>query len=80
MMQDSAREAAYTPPPLSAYFASKEHIFQELAAMLSREFIAVIEQPVPAGHRVERAGDVPAVQRLADPLHEAADGRQTFVQ
>jgi AcrR family transcriptional regulator len=48
-MQDIAREAGYTPPSLYAYFASKEQIFVELAAMLSREFIGVFEEPVPAG-------------------------------
>jgi AcrR family transcriptional regulator len=48
-MQDIAREAGYTPPSLYAYFASKEQIFVELAAMLAREFIAVFDEPVPAG-------------------------------
>src|SRR5688572_33129542 len=47
-MQDIAREAGYTPPSLYAYFEGKEHIFGELAALLSREFIAVFEEPMPA--------------------------------
>jgi AcrR family transcriptional regulator len=47
-MQDIAREAGYTPPSLYAYFDGKEHIFEELAALLSREFMAVFEEPVPA--------------------------------
>jgi AcrR family transcriptional regulator len=47
-MQDIAREAGYTPPSLYAYFKSKEQIFLELAALLSREFFAVFEQPMPA--------------------------------
>ena len=48
-MQDIAREAGYTPPSLYAYFAGKEQIFAELAALLSREFVAVFEEPVSAG-------------------------------
>jgi AcrR family transcriptional regulator len=49
-MQDIAREAGYTPPSLYAYFTGgKEQIFGELAALLSREFIAVFDEPVPAG-------------------------------
>jgi AcrR family transcriptional regulator len=47
-MQDIAREAGYTPPSLYAYFDSKEQIFWELAALLSREFTALFEQPLPA--------------------------------
>src|SRR5690349_21459634 len=47
-MQDIAREAGYTPPSLYAYFDGKEHIFVELAALLSREFIAVFDAPLPA--------------------------------
>ena len=47
-MQDIAREAGYTPPSLYAYFAGKEQIFSELAGLLSREFVAVFEEPVPA--------------------------------
>lgn len=46
-MQDIAREAGYTPPSLYAYFAGKEQIFTELAALLAREFMAVFEEPVP---------------------------------
>ncbi len=48
-MQDIAREAGYTPPSLYAYFTGKEQIFGELASLLSREFIAVFDEPVPAG-------------------------------
>jgi AcrR family transcriptional regulator len=49
-MQDIAREAGYTPPSLYAYFTGgKEQIFGELAALLSREFMAVFDEPVPAG-------------------------------
>lgn len=48
-MQDIAREAGYTPPSLYAYFTGKEQIFGELAALLSREFVAVFDEPVPAG-------------------------------
>jgi AcrR family transcriptional regulator len=48
-MQDIAREAGYTPPSLYAYFAGKEQIFTELAALLSREFVAVFDEPVRAG-------------------------------
>lgn len=48
-MQDIAREAGYTPPSLYAYFTGKEHIFAELAALLSREFLVVFEEPTPAG-------------------------------
>jgi AcrR family transcriptional regulator len=47
-MQDIAREAGYTPPSLYVYFASKEEIFLELAALLSREFLGVFEAPMPA--------------------------------
>jgi AcrR family transcriptional regulator len=47
-MQDIAREAGYTPPSLYVYFASKEQIFVELAAMLAREFVAVFDEPVPS--------------------------------
>jgi AcrR family transcriptional regulator len=47
-MQDIAREAGYTPPSLYVYFDSKEEIFLELAALLSREFLAVFEEPMPA--------------------------------
>jgi AcrR family transcriptional regulator len=47
-MQDIAREAGYTPPSLYAYFAGKEQIFVELAALLAREFVAVFDEPVPA--------------------------------
>jgi AcrR family transcriptional regulator len=46
-MQDIAREAGYTPPSLYAYFESKEQIFLELAALLSREFYAVFDEPMP---------------------------------
>jgi AcrR family transcriptional regulator len=48
-MQDIAREAGYTPPSLYAYFTGKEQIFGELAALLAREFMAVFDEPVPAG-------------------------------
>jgi AcrR family transcriptional regulator len=48
-MQDIAREAGYTPPSLYAYFTGKEQIFGELAALLSREFVAVFDEPVPIG-------------------------------
>ena len=48
-MQDIAREAGYTPPSLYVYFTGKEQIFGELAALLSREFVAVFDEPVPAG-------------------------------
>lgn len=48
-MQDIAREAGYTPPSLYAYFTGKEQIFGELASLLSREFIAVFDEPVPVG-------------------------------
>ena len=48
-MQDIAREAGYTPPSLYAYFKSKEQIFVELAVLLSREFLAVFDEPMPAG-------------------------------
>lgn len=48
-MQEIAREAGYTPPSLYAYFAGKEQIFMELAGLLSREFVGVFEEPVPAG-------------------------------
>ena len=48
-MQDIAREAGYTPPSLYAYFTGKEQIFGELAGLLSREFVAVFDEPVPAG-------------------------------
>ena len=48
-MQDIAREAGYTPPSLYAYFAGKEQIFGELAELLSREFVAAFDEPVPAG-------------------------------
>jgi AcrR family transcriptional regulator len=47
-MQDIAREAGYTPPSLYAYFQGKEHIFGELAALVSRDFIAAFAEPVPA--------------------------------
>ena len=47
-MQDIAREAGYTPPSLYAYFTGKEQIFAELAALLSREFVAVFDEPVSA--------------------------------
>jgi AcrR family transcriptional regulator len=47
-MQDIAREAGYTPPSLYAYFESKEQIFLELSALLSREFVAVFEEPMPS--------------------------------
>jgi AcrR family transcriptional regulator len=46
-MQDIAREAGYTPPSLYVYFDSKEEIFSELATLLSREFLAVFEEPMP---------------------------------
>jgi AcrR family transcriptional regulator len=46
-MQDIAREAGYTPPSLYVYFPSKEQIFLELAALLSREFVSVFELPTP---------------------------------
>jgi AcrR family transcriptional regulator len=47
-MQDIAREAGYTPPSLYAYFSGgKEQIFSELAALLSREFLAVFDEPAP---------------------------------
>jgi AcrR family transcriptional regulator len=48
-MQDIAREAGYTPPSLYAYFTGKEQIFGELAALLSREFVAVFDERVPDG-------------------------------
>src|SRR5690242_12054228 len=48
-MQGIAREAGYTPPSLYAYFAGKEQIFGELASLLSREFVAVFDEPVPVG-------------------------------
>jgi AcrR family transcriptional regulator len=48
-MQDIAREAGYTPPSLYAYFEGKERIFVELAALLSREFVAVFDEPLPDG-------------------------------
>jgi len=48
-MQDIAREAGYTAPSLYAYFTGKEQIFGELAALLSREFVAVFDEPVPDG-------------------------------
>ncbi len=48
-MQDIAREAGYTPPSLYAYFTGKEQIFAELAALLSREFVGVFDEPVPVG-------------------------------
>lgn len=48
-MQEIAREAGYTPPSLYVYFASKEQIFLELAALLQREFLAVFDEPTPAG-------------------------------
>jgi AcrR family transcriptional regulator len=48
-MQDIAREAGYTPPSLYAYFKSKEQIFVELASLLQREFVAVFDEPMPAG-------------------------------
>lgn len=47
-MQDIAREAGYTPPSLYAYFAGKEEIFVELALLLSRDFLAVFDEPMPA--------------------------------
>jgi AcrR family transcriptional regulator len=48
-MQDIAREAGYTPPSLYAYFTGKEEIFVELATLLSREFLSVFDEPIPAG-------------------------------
>lgn len=48
-MQDIAREAGYTPPSLYAYFESKEQIFLELAALLSREFQAAFEERAKSG-------------------------------
>jgi len=48
-MQDIAHEAGYTAPSLYAYFTGKEQIFVELAVLLSREFVAVFDAPVPAG-------------------------------
>jgi AcrR family transcriptional regulator len=47
-MQDIAREAGYTPPSLYVYFEGKERIFVDLAALLSREFIAAFDEPMPA--------------------------------
>lgn len=47
-MQDIAREAGYTPPSLYAYFESKEQIFVELAALLSREFLGVFDEVMPS--------------------------------
>jgi AcrR family transcriptional regulator len=47
-MQDIAREAGYTPPSLYAYFEGKEQIFVELAGLLSREFMAAFNDPMPA--------------------------------
>lgn len=47
-MQDIAREAGYTPPSLYAYFdGGKEQIFAELASLLSREFMAAFNEPMP---------------------------------
>lgn len=68
-MQDIAREAGYTPPSLYAYFSGgKEQIFAELAALLSREFVAVFEEAVPL--------ELPLSQRLElllSKLFEKAD-------
>jgi AcrR family transcriptional regulator len=77
-MQEIAREAGYTPPSLYSYFASKEQIFLELAAMLSREFIAVIEQPVPAGLPFsERVALL--LQRLFEKADHYRDAVSVFV-
>jgi AcrR family transcriptional regulator len=57
-MQDIAREAGYTAPSLYVYFTGKEQIFGGLASLLSREFMAVFDEPVPAAlsfsERLER--------------------------
>lgn len=73
-MQDIAREAGYTPPSLYAYFDSKEQIFLELAALLSREFTAVFDEPLPA--------QLPFRERLQQLLHrlyEKADRHRDAV-
>jgi AcrR family transcriptional regulator len=73
-MQDIAREAGYTPPSLYAYFESKEQIFLELAALLSREFLAVFAEPsssrVPFRERLEQ---------LLIRLYEKADRHRDAV-
>jgi AcrR family transcriptional regulator len=77
-MQDIAREAGYTPPSLYAYFEGKEHIFVELAALLSREFMAVFEEPVPAAlafpDRLERL-----LQRLFEKADRYRDAVSVFL-
>jgi len=56
-MHELAREAGYTAPSLYNYFAGKRQIFEALVDRLDAEFIAVFDQPMPAGlgfeHRVE---------------------------
>jgi AcrR family transcriptional regulator len=73
-MQDIAREAGYTPPSLYAYFESKEQIFLELAALLSREFTAVFEEPLPA-----RLPFRERLEQLLRRLYEKADRHRDAV-
>jgi AcrR family transcriptional regulator len=57
-MHQIAEEAGYTAPSLYNYFAGKRQIFEALVDRLDAEFIAVFDDPVPAGltfeDRVER--------------------------
>jgi AcrR family transcriptional regulator len=67
-MQDIAREAGYTPPSLYAYFDSKEQIFLELAALLSREFTSVFDEPLSAKLSLRER-----LEQLLRQLFEKAD-------
>jgi AcrR family transcriptional regulator len=67
-MQDIAREAGYTPPSLYAYFTGKEQIFGELAALLSREFVSVFDEPVAVGLSFPDR-----LHRLLDQLFEKSE-------
>ena len=48
-MQELAREAGYTAPSLYNYFPGKQQIFEALVDRLDAEFIAVFDEPMPAG-------------------------------
>src|SRR5688572_16821276 len=54
-MQDIASEVGLTAPALYAYFASKEQIFAELLALVTRELFDIFDKPVPRGSTFQQA-------------------------
>jgi AcrR family transcriptional regulator len=53
-MHHIAEEAGYTAPSLYNYFAGKRQIFEALVDRLDAEFIAVFDEPMPAGISFEK--------------------------